>query len=63
MARSRSPPRPTATRRAGPPPVPAAFAGAPVRFQAGDYQQADSAGGGAGGDGARLTFHALSVGP
>ena len=43
--------------------MPAAFAGAPVRFQAGDYQQADSAGGGAGGDGARLTFHALSVGP
>jgi alginate lyase len=48
---------------AGTAPVPAAFAGAPVRFQAGDYQQADSAGGGAGDDGARLTFHALSVGP
>ena len=51
---------------AGTAPVPAAFAGAPVRFQAGDYQQADSAGGdagGAGGDGARLTFHALTTGP
>ncbi len=44
-------------------PVPAAFAGAPVRFQAGDYQQADSAHGGAADDGARVTFHALGVGP
>lgn len=44
-------------------PVRAAFAGAPLRFQAGDYQQADSAGGGAGDDGARLTFHALTIGP
>jgi hypothetical protein len=44
-------------------PVPAAFAGAPVRFQAGDYQQADSASGGPADDGARLTFHALTIGP
>ena len=43
-------------------PVPAAFAGAPVRFQAGDYQQADSAHGGAADDGAKVTFHALTVG-
>ena len=42
--------------------VPAAFNGAPVRFQAGDYQQAESKGGGAD-DGARVTFHALGIGP
>lgn len=44
-------------------PVPPAFNGAPVRFQAGDYQQADSAGGNDSGadDGARVTFHALAV--
>ena len=42
--------------------VPAAFSGAPVRFQAGDYQQADSTTGGASDDGARVTFHALTVG-
>ncbi len=51
-------------------PVPAAFAGAPVRFQAGDYQQADTradtgadTAGGAADDGARVTFHALTIGP
>jgi Alginate lyase len=47
-------------------PVPAAFDGAPVRFQAGDYQQADTradSAGGAADDGARVTFHALDVGP
>jgi alginate lyase len=43
--------------------VPAAFNGAPVRFQVGDYQQADSANGGAADDGARVTLHALGVGP
>lgn len=44
--------------------VPSAFLGAPVRFQAGAYQQADSAHGGSGpDDGARVTFHALTIGP
>ena len=43
--------------------VPAAFNGAPVRFQAGAYQQADPANGGAADQGARVTFHALGVGP
>lgn len=43
-------------------PIPAAFANAPVRFQAGDYQQADSKSGGAApGDGARVTFHELTT--
>jgi len=34
-----------------------------VRFQAGDYQQAEAEGGAATDDGARVTFHALGVGP
>jgi hypothetical protein len=43
-------------------PIPVAFAGASVRFQAGAYQQADSTTGGSGpNDGARVTFHALTV--
>jgi hypothetical protein len=42
-------------------PVPDAFRGAPVRFQAGDYQQADSVAGAAPDDGARVTFRALTV--
>jgi hypothetical protein len=43
-------------------PLPAAFAGAPVRFQAGAYQQAISPGTTAGPDeGARVTFSALTV--
>jgi hypothetical protein len=45
-------------------PVPAAFAGASVRFQAGAYQQAPSATAAAGpDDGARVTFSALTVAP
>ena len=44
-------------------PVPAAFAGATVRFQAGAYQQAPSAGNTAApDDGARVTFSAITVG-
>jgi Alginate lyase len=44
-------------------PVPAAFAGASVRFQAGAYQQAPSAGNtAAADDGARVTFSAVDVG-
>ncbi len=44
-------------------PVPAAFAGATVRFQAGAYQQAPSAGNTAApDDGARVTFSAINVG-
>jgi Alginate lyase len=44
-------------------PIPEAFNGVSVRFQAGDYQQADSKGAGsASDDGARLTFHELTVG-
>jgi hypothetical protein len=44
-------------------PVPAAFSGASVRFQAGAYQQAPSAGNtAAADDGARVTFSAISVG-
>jgi Alginate lyase len=44
-------------------PVPAAFSGTTVRFQAGAYQQAPSAGGTAApDDGARVTFSALNVG-
>lgn len=43
-------------------PVPAAFLGTSVRFQAGDYQQVDSTTGGSGpDDGARVTFHALTA--
>jgi hypothetical protein len=43
-------------------PVPAAFAGASVRFQAGAYQQASSTQGAApADDGARVTFYALST--
>jgi hypothetical protein len=38
--------------------VPAAFHGATVRFQVGDYQQADSAQG--ADDGGRVTFYAIS---
>jgi hypothetical protein len=44
-------------------PVPAAFAGATVRFQAGSYQQAPSSATAAPDDGARVTFSALGVGP
>jgi hypothetical protein len=43
-------------------PVPAAFAGAPVRFQAGAYQQAPSSPTAAPDDGARVTFTALTAG-
>ena len=44
-------------------PVPAAFSGASVRFQAGAYQQAPSAGNtAAADDGARVTFSAIDVG-
>lgn len=50
----------TATGKA---PVPAAFAGASVRFQAGAYQQAPSAQGASPGDGARVTFSAITVAP
>jgi hypothetical protein len=39
-------------------PVPAAFMGANVRFQAGDYQQSDKPGG--DDDGGRVTFHTLT---
>ena len=44
-------------------PVPAAFAGRPVRFQAGAYQQADSTGSPAPDDGARMTIRGLTVVP
>ena len=44
-------------------PIPAAFQGATVRFQAGAYQQAPSAAGtAAADDGARVTFSAITVG-
>lgn len=44
-------------------PVPAAFSEDSVRFQAGDYQQANSKGAvAAPDDGARVTFHELTVG-
>lgn len=44
-------------------PVPAAFAGATVRFQAGAYQQAPSSGSTAApDDGARVTFSSIDVG-
>jgi hypothetical protein len=39
-------------------PVPTAFKGANVRFQAGDYQQSDKPGGEE--DGGRVTFHTLT---
>jgi hypothetical protein len=39
-------------------PIPAEFKGATVRFQAGDYQQADEPAGGQ--DGGRVVFHALT---
>ncbi|MBA2324422.1 MAG: polysaccharide lyase family 7 protein, partial [Pseudonocardiales bacterium] len=42
-------------------PVPAPFMGAPVRFQAGDYQQADRPGGAK--DGGRVIFHQLAEAP
>ncbi|HEY9417040.1 MAG TPA: polysaccharide lyase family 7 protein [Pseudonocardia sp.] len=42
-------------------PVPAAFKGANVRFQAGDYQQSDKPGGDT--DGGRVTFHTLTQSP
>jgi hypothetical protein len=42
-------------------PVPSAFKGATVRFQAGDYQQAFTAG--EADDGGRVTFHELSQQP
>jgi hypothetical protein len=42
-------------------PVPPAWAGATVRFQAGAYQQADSATGSTDDDGARVTFFALNT--
>jgi hypothetical protein len=38
--------------------VPSAFRGAPVRFQAGDYQQANTSGGAQ--DGGRVVFHGLA---
>jgi hypothetical protein len=42
--------------------IPDVFRGQTVRFQAGDYQQADSSGGsGAGSDGGRVTFTALNA--
>lgn len=43
-------------------PVPAAFAGASVRFQAGAYQQAPSSATAAPDDGARVTFSAITAG-
>lgn len=44
-------------------PVPPEWAGATVRFQAGSYQQADSAAGSTDDDGARVTFFALETRP
>jgi hypothetical protein len=41
--------------------VPAAFAGQPVRFQAGDYQQDDASSSAPSTDGGRVTFSALSA--
>ena len=50
----------TATKDA---PVPAAFQNAPVRFQAGSYQQSEALAGQApDGDGARVTFYAVTTG-
>jgi alginate lyase len=42
-------------------PVPAAFSGATVRFQVGAYQQAESADGAGGDDGARVTFTKITT--
>ncbi len=42
-------------------PVPPAFAGAPVRFQVGAYQQAESESGRAADDGARVTFTKITT--
>jgi hypothetical protein len=47
------------TTRTATAPVPPAFRDATVRFQAGDYQQADANGSGSVDDGARVTFYAL----
>jgi hypothetical protein len=44
-------------------PVPAAFSGATVRFQAGAYQQAPSSESAPDSEGARVTFSAITVGP
>jgi len=44
-------------------PVPAAFSGATVRFQAGAYQQAPSSETAPDTEGARVTFAAIPVGP
>ena len=44
-------------------PLPAAFAGATVRFQAGAYQQDISAGLAPADDGAKVTFYSLAAGP
>jgi hypothetical protein len=44
-------------------PVPAAFSGATVRFQAGAYQQAPSSDSAPDTEGARVTFSAITVGP
>jgi hypothetical protein len=42
-------------------PIPAEFTGATVRFQAGDYQQANTPG--SADDGGRVTFHRLAQQP
>jgi Alginate lyase len=44
-------------------PVPAAFSGATVRFQAGAYQQAPSSESAPDTEGARVTFSSITVGP
>ena len=44
-------------------PVPAAFSGATVRFQAGAYQQAPSSQTAPDDEGARVTFTSITVGP
>ena len=44
-------------------PVPAAFSGATVRFQAGAYQQAPSSADAPESEGARATFTTITVGP
>lgn len=44
-------------------PVPAAFSGATVRFQAGAYQQAPSSESAPDTEGARVTFSTITVGP
>ncbi len=43
-------------------PLPPAFRGATVRFQAGAYQQDSSDSGAAAADGARISFSALTAG-